>query len=65
MTDTADQEIAGLRENCRHALEAIAPCVVGWKPEQVPEWVKPLRAVVPELRKAIGLDSEVSWGEDE
>lgn len=40
---------------CRAALEAIAPCVVGWPEGQMPAWAEKLNAVVPQLQAVLGI----------
>ena len=49
---------------CRKALEAIAPCVVGWPKGEEPQWVKPLMAVVPDLQAVLGIPQH-SDGQEE
>jgi hypothetical protein len=54
--DAALEDRDRLREGCQQALEAIAPCVVGWDYPDVPpmpEWAKRLESVVPILRAAL------------
>lgn len=40
---------------CREALEAIAPCVVGWEEGVMPVWAEKLSAVVPHLQDVLGI----------
>lgn len=40
---------------CREALEAIAPCVVGWPEGQMPSWAQGLYSVVPHLQRVLGI----------
>lgn len=40
---------------CRKALDAIAPCVVGWPEGQMPVWAQKLNEAVPDLQAVIGI----------
>lgn len=50
--------IQAMESACRLALDAIAPCVVGWIPGTEPVWVAKLLTAVGPLRVAVGLPEE-------
>jgi hypothetical protein len=45
---------------CRKALEAIAPCVVGWAPGSAPVWAEKLLEVVPDLQEVLSIQRDTT-----
>lgn len=56
--------IRSLRATCQKALEAIAPCVVGWEPGTMPSWAQTLNEAVPDLQAALGIAQSGRRGSD-
>jgi hypothetical protein len=62
----AEAENARLRAQLeavsQKALDAIAPCVVGW--DEMPEWAEALAAVVPDLQDALGIPHSAALSDE-
>ena len=53
---------AQLEAVSQKALDAIAPCVVGW--DEMPEWAEALAAVVPDLQDALGIPHSAALSDE-